>query len=232
MSENPKGPGHQVPVAFLPEVVHSFAKYHTGHYSFEMYTMWVRFSVWIFAISGRTDHSRFTIALNPTEDSTCNIKQAIGDGRIGSFIDGIEKGQIPNDLLINNCDDPISTIVESTYPDFFNHSSDFDYLQQRAILAPTLDMVESINEYMVSLNQSPEKTYLSSDIVGVPVILQRNIDQSSGLCNGTRLIITRLENQVIESKVLSSNIAGQKVFISRMTLMPSDARIPFKFQRR
>ncbi|XP_016490040.1 uncharacterized protein LOC107809860 [Nicotiana tabacum] len=168
---------------------------------------------------------------------------AIGDGRIRSSIDGIEKVQIPHDLLINNCDDPISAIVESTYPDFFSHSSDIDYLQRRAILAPTLDMVESINEYMVSLNRNPEKTYLSSDTicmsdhsfsalehvhipeflnnikcsripnhsitlkVGVPVMLLRNIDQSSGLCNGTRLVMTRIENRVIEAKVLSGNMA-------------------------
>ncbi|XP_016500204.1 uncharacterized protein LOC107818681 [Nicotiana tabacum] len=191
---------------------------------------------------------------------------AIGDGRIGSSIDGIEKVQIPDDLLINNCDDPISKIIESTYPDFFNHFSDIDYLQQRAILAPILDMVESINKYMVSLNHSPEKTYLSSDTVcmsdhsfsdlehvhtpeflnsikcsgipnhfitlkvGVPVMLLRSIDQSSRLCNGTRLIITRLGNRVIEVKVLMGNMAGQKMFIPRMTLTPSDARIPFKFQ--
>ncbi|XP_009805045.2 uncharacterized protein [Nicotiana sylvestris] len=201
-------------------------------------------------------------------DETKYIPKAIGDGRIGSSIDGIEKVQIPDDLLINNCDDPVSAIVESTYPDFFNHSSDIDYLQQRAILAPTLDMVESINEYTVSLNHSPEKTYLTSDTVcmsdnslsalehvhtpkflnsikcsgipnhsitlkvGVPVMLLRNIDQSSGLCNGTRLIITRLENRVIETKVLSGDMAGQKVFIPRMTLMPSDTKIPFKFQQR
>uniref|UniRef100_A0A1S4B7Z3 ATP-dependent DNA helicase PIF1-like n=1 Tax=Nicotiana tabacum TaxID=4097 RepID=A0A1S4B7Z3_TOBAC len=201
-------------------------------------------------------------------DETKYIPKAIGDGRIGSSIDGIEKVQIPDDLLINNCDDPVSAIVESTYPDFFNHSSDIDYLQQRAILDPTLDMVESINEYTVSLNNSPEKTYLTSDTVcmsdnslsalehvhtpeflnsikcsgipnhsitlkvGVPVMLLRNINQSSGLCNGTRLIITRLENRVIETKVLSGDMAGQKVFIPRMTLIPSDTKIPFKFQQR
>ncbi|XP_075074901.1 uncharacterized protein LOC142162445 [Nicotiana tabacum] len=104
--------------------------------------------------------------------------------------------------------------------------------QQRAILALTLDMVESINEYMVSLNHSPKKIYLNYDTVGVPMMLLRNIDQSSGLCNGTRLIITKLENQVIEAKVLYGNMAGQKVFTPRMTLTPSDARIPFKFQLR
>ncbi|XP_070001859.1 uncharacterized protein [Nicotiana sylvestris] len=148
---------------------------------------------------------------------------AISDGRTGSSIDGIEKVQIPDDFLINNCDDPISPIVESTYPDFFNHSSDIDCLQQRAILAPTLDMVESINEYMVSLNHSPEKTYLSSDTVGVPMMLLRNIDRSSGLCNGTRLIITRLGNQVIEAKVLSDSMDDNK--------MISSTKIPVKRTR-
>ncbi|XP_070008573.1 uncharacterized protein [Nicotiana sylvestris] len=193
---------------------------------------------------------------------------AIGDGNIGCSIDGIEKVEIPDDLLIHNYDDPISRIVESTYSDFLRHFTDIKYLQERAILAPTLQMVESVNDYMVSLNNSQDKSYLSSDTicksdhaftslehihtpeflnsikcsgipnhsitlkVGVPVMLLRNIDQSSGLCNGTRLIITRLGNRVIEAKVLSGNMVGDKVCIPRMTLTPSNARIPFKFQRR
>ncbi|KAM3251034.1 hypothetical protein P3L10_005104 [Capsicum annuum] len=126
-------------------------------------------------------------------------------------------------------------------------------------------MAESINDFMISLNHNPERTYLSSDTVcmsdhsfttlehvhtpeflnsikcsripnhlitlkvGVLVMLLRNIDQSSGLCNGTRLIITRIESQVIEAKVLSGKKAGEKVFIPRMSLTPSDARIPYKF---
>ncbi|XP_070011315.1 uncharacterized protein [Nicotiana sylvestris] len=171
---------------------------------------------------------------------------AIGDGNIGCSIDGIKKVEIPDDLLIHNCDDPVSGIVESTYSDFLRHFTDIKYLQERAILAPTLQMVESVNEYMVSLNNSQDKSYLSSDTicksdhaftslehvhtpeflnsikcsgipnhyitlkVGVPVMLLRNIDQSSGLCNGTRLIITRLGNRVIEAKVLSGNMAGDK----------------------
>ncbi|KAM3268721.1 ATP-dependent DNA helicase pif1-like [Capsicum chacoense] len=192
----------------------------------------------------------------------------VGDGRIGSSVDGIEKVPIPKDLLINESIDPIFAIVESTYPDFISRCNDIGYLQKRAILAPTLNMVESINQYMIFLNQNPEKSYLSSDKicgsdqtylalehvhtpeflntikcsgvsnhaitlkVGVPVMLLRNIEQSEGLCNGTRLIVTRLGNQVTEAKVLSGQMVGQKVFIPRMTLTPSDARIPFKFQRR
>ncbi|XP_075097903.1 uncharacterized protein LOC142175223 [Nicotiana tabacum] len=191
---------------------------------------------------------------------------AIGNGMIDNSVDGNEKVEIPNDLLIKDYVDPISAILESTYPDFINRCNDIGYLQQKAILAPTLDMVESINEYMISLNHSPEKSYLSSDTicssdqtysslehvhtpeflntikcsgvpnhaltlkVGVPVMLLRNIDQSTGLCNGTRLIITKLGNQVIEAKVLSGHMVGEKVFIPRMTLTPSDAKIPVKFQ--
>ncbi|XP_019264971.1 PREDICTED: uncharacterized protein LOC109242586 [Nicotiana attenuata] len=90
---------------------------------------------------------------------------AIGDGNIGCSIDGIKKVEIPGDLLIHNCDDPISGIVESTYSDFLRHFTDIKYLQERAVLAPTLQMVESVNDYMVSLNNSLDKSYLSSDTI-------------------------------------------------------------------
>ncbi|XP_070006952.1 uncharacterized protein [Nicotiana sylvestris] len=53
---------------------------------------------------------------------------------------------------------------ESTYSNFTHRCNDIGYLQQRA-LAPTLDMVESINQYMIALNHSSEKSYLSSDTI-------------------------------------------------------------------
>ena len=68
--------------------------------------------------------------------------------------------------------------------------------------------------------------------VGVPVMLLRNIDQRAGLCNGTRLIITRMDKFVLEGKVISGSNIGEKVFIPRLSLIPSDVKIPFKFQRR
>jgi len=68
--------------------------------------------------------------------------------------------------------------------------------------------------------------------VGVPVMLLRNIDQGLGLCNGTRLVITRIGKFVLEGQVIFGSNIGDKVFIPRLSLTPSDTRIPFKFQRK
>ncbi|XP_057779230.1 uncharacterized protein LOC130997807 [Salvia miltiorrhiza] len=68
--------------------------------------------------------------------------------------------------------------------------------------------------------------------VGTPIMLLRNIDHANGLCNGTRLVVTKLGNHVLEAKILMGDNAGEKVLIPRMTLTPADPRLPFKFQRR
>lgn len=62
-------------------------------------------------------------------------------------------------------------------------------------------------------------------------MLLRNIDQSVGLCNGTRLVVTELGVNVIGARVATGNNIGDKVYIPRFNLEPSDHTIPFKFQR-
>ena len=68
--------------------------------------------------------------------------------------------------------------------------------------------------------------------VGVPVMLLRNIDHQRGLCNGTRLVISRLGDHVIEAKIKTGTHARKITYLPRMQLMPSDKRVPFKFKRR
>ncbi|CAN1293760.1 ATP-dependent DNA helicase PIF1 [Linum perenne] len=51
--------------------------------------------------------------------------------------------------------------------------------------------------------------------VGAPVILLRNIDQSTGLCNGTRLIVKSLGTWCIEVEVMTGSHAGDKVYLPR-----------------
>jgi len=53
-----------------------------------------------------------------------------------------------------------------------------------------------------------------------------------GLCNGTRLIIIRMDKFVLKGNVISGSNVGDKVFIPRLSPSPSDVKILFKFQRR
>ncbi|XP_019157989.1 PREDICTED: ATP-dependent DNA helicase PIF1-like [Ipomoea nil] len=193
---------------------------------------------------------------------------SIGDGTVGGQNDGHVEIDIPREILLTSNGDPITNIVASTFPMFMSGNSDPSLLEGQAILAPTLDVVNSINEYMSDLHIGDSRTYYSCDSVcksdsngslldevhtpeflngirasGVPnhaltlkvgslVMLLRNIDHSLGLCNGTRLVVTKLADHVIEGKIMSGNNAGTKVLVPRMTITPSDPRLPFKFQRK
>ena len=68
--------------------------------------------------------------------------------------------------------------------------------------------------------------------VGTPIMLMRNLDQADGLCNGTRLIVTRFANHVIEAKIMSGKNIGNIFYIPRMSMSPSDSPWPFKLIRR
>lgn len=59
--------------------------------------------------------------------------------------------------------------------------------------------------------------------VGSPIMLLRNLDQSEGLCNGTRLIVTRLANHVIAAKIIFGKNIGSKVYIPRISMSPSQS---------
>ncbi|XP_057730010.1 uncharacterized protein LOC130945295 [Arachis stenosperma] len=56
-----------------------------------------------------------------------------------------------------------------------------------------------------------------------PIILLRNIDQANGLCNGTRLIVQDLGDNIIGAAIVSGSNIGVKAFIPRMNLVPSDS---------
>ncbi|XP_015955239.1 uncharacterized protein LOC107479633 [Arachis duranensis] len=86
-----------------------------------------------------------------------------------------------------------------------------------------LELLNSIN----CSSLPPPKLILK---VGVLVMLLSNIDQSSGLCNGTRLQVRKLGNHVIECEVLTSNNVGHIALILRMNMVPINETLPVRFQ--
>ncbi|XP_062189934.1 uncharacterized protein LOC133892964 [Phragmites australis] len=68
--------------------------------------------------------------------------------------------------------------------------------------------------------------------VRLPVMLLRNINQYTGLCNGTRMTITQLGKNSIEAQIITGTYVGDKVTIPRIIMSPSDTKWPFKLRRR
>ncbi|XP_074355163.1 uncharacterized protein LOC141693869 [Apium graveolens] len=67
---------------------------------------------------------------------------------------------------------------------------------------------------------------------GTPIMLLRNLNQSAGLCNGTRLIVTRLGKWSIRGDIISGAKVGQNVTIPRIIMSPKESKWPFKLNRR
>jgi len=58
--------------------------------------------------------------------------------------------------------------------------------------------------------------------IGAPVILLRNLNQSIRLCNGTRLVVTKMGDLVVQARVISGLKVGDTVLIPRIDLTPSN----------
>ena len=75
----------------------------------------------------------------------------VGDGKISEPNDGYVDITILPELILSDYLDPIEKIVTSTYPNLIEHFKDSNYLQSRAILASTIEIVDEINDYITNL---------------------------------------------------------------------------------
>lgn len=57
--------------------------------------------------------------------------------------------QVPEDLLIKTEGNKIEAIVSATYVDFVKNYSDSTYLQEQAILAPTNEIADAVNTFVL-----------------------------------------------------------------------------------
>ncbi|KAH1069013.1 hypothetical protein GYH30_006552 [Glycine max] len=87
-------------------------------------------------------------------------------------------------------------------------------------------------EFLTSLNTSSLPTHSIKLKIGSPIMLLRNLDQNQGLCNGTRLVVTKMAKHVIAAEIILGKNIGLAVYIPRMSMSPSQSPWPFKLLRR
>lgn len=61
------------------------------------------------------------------------------------------KVEIPEDLLISDITNPLMSPIDIVYLDLNDNLGDPLFFQERGLLAPTLDSVEHVNGFMMSL---------------------------------------------------------------------------------
>ncbi|GJT09517.1 ATP-dependent DNA helicase PIF1-like protein, partial [Tanacetum coccineum] len=89
----------------------------------------------------------------------------VGDGELGEANDGEVSIDVPEELLIDAVDDPVTSIIDFTYPNLLNNINDPSYFQEKAILAPINEVVDTINDHLLNKFPGEEMVYLSCDSI-------------------------------------------------------------------
>ncbi|XP_071684979.1 uncharacterized protein [Lolium perenne] len=160
-------------------------------------------------------------------------------------------------------EEPVNKLIEDVFPSLHENAASGSYMSSRAILSTKNEHVDNLNTKMIERFPGKEKVYYSFDSVeddahnnypidylnsitpnglpphllklkvNCPVILLRNLDPHNGLCNGTRLMIRAFQDNAIDVEIVGGQHAGDRVFIPRIPLSPSDdISLPFKFKRK
>ncbi|XP_016192791.1 uncharacterized protein LOC107633704 [Arachis ipaensis] len=104
-----------------------------------------------------------------TDDQVEDLKQfaewilQVGNEISDRSCDGCNSINIPPKFLITNYSDPIKAIVEAIYSDYIADMCNESNLTGRTILAPTVNAIDEVNDYMTTMNSNECKTYVSSN---------------------------------------------------------------------
>ena len=187
---------------------------------------------------------------DPDAPTFANVLLDIGNGTISRT--GIV--EVPPQVHCKSRADLFNFI----YPNIEENYRRDGWLNKRAILAPKNVTVDELNETLLAKIPAEERIYKSQDFpisahdavkyptevlnglsfsgvpphrlvlkVGAPILVLRNIDPPI-LVNGTRLVIEKLHDHILDAKILVGAHAGQQVSIPRIPFIPTDFPIQMK----
>jgi len=87
----------------------------------------------------------------------------IGDGIMEADENGVAEITIPKELCILEGANPLHSLIDFIYPKVVENFQNANLFQDQAILCPTLEVVEQVNDYVLSLIPGEAKDYLSAD---------------------------------------------------------------------
>ncbi|XP_049301813.1 uncharacterized protein LOC125775357 isoform X1 [Bactrocera dorsalis] len=150
-------------------------------------------------------------------------------------------------------------LISSVYPNIAQNYGNYDWLSTRAILAAKNTDVNDLNWTIQNKIPGDLRSYTSIDrvenedeVVNYPVeflnslmppevpphnlrlkvrsvaIMLRNL-HAPKLCNGTRLIVTKLMDNLIVASILKGPFKGEECLLPRIPLTSTD--LPFQFRR-
>ncbi|XP_020970257.1 uncharacterized protein LOC107620798 [Arachis ipaensis] len=168
---------------------------------------------------------------------------------IGSVVGDESEVNIIDNLLITTTDDPLSHSSKAILTPTLESVKKVNDFVWTIFLRMEKEYLSSDTTYQADENENVQQEWFTPEFLndikclglpnhkltlkpGVIIMLLRDIDQTSVLYNGTRLIVNKLGNNVIGATVVTGRNIGDKVYILRMNLIPSDSGLPFKFQRR
>lgn len=160
------------------------------------------------------------------------------DNLIASIYPGITNPIRPdNDFftdrtILSARNDDVDDINHRILTQFPGHESIFNSADSVVTEAGTDSDIDYPIEYLNSIKTSGLPLAHLKLKPGCPLMILRNLDAAGGICNGTRAILLRSTNRVLEVRLLGGEHAGQTAFIPRMNLSPTDEELPFAFRRR
>lgn len=161
-----------------------------------------------------------------------------------------------NDQFCNFAKD-IDQLIQQIYENLNENIANRGWLAERAILSTKNETVDDINFKVMDRLNGESRIYYAVDKVlddddtvnypteflnslcpsgmppfrlvlkkGAPIMLLRNLNPPM-LCNGTRLIVKSLHNNIIEATIITGEFEGETVIIPRIPLHTNDCDISF-----